>query len=138
MTLYKALFLFQYNVQNQNYVAQKRSSCHNNSCFCQRTFFGNGRRSCGNRAVYRRFHTGVFFADPPVAVFADDGGQTVLTVCSVLTVFAVFSVLAVLSVLSGIAFFAFVAVLTVLAVFAVLSGVTLIAFVAFMPREVQF
>ena len=77
MTLYKALFLFQHNVQNQNHVAQKRSSCHNDSCFCQRTFFDNGRRSCGNRAVRRRFHTCVFLADPPVAVFADEGSQTV-------------------------------------------------------------
>ena len=77
MTLYKALFLFQHNVQNQNHVAQKRSSCHNDSCFCQRTFFDNGRRSCGNRTVGRRFHTGVGRSDPPVAVFTDEGGQTV-------------------------------------------------------------
>ena len=89
MTLYKALFLFQHNVQNQNHVAQKRSSCHNDSCFCQRTFFDNGRRSCGNRAVRRRFHTGVFLTDPPVAVFADEGGQTVRTILAVCAVLAI-------------------------------------------------
>ncbi len=73
-------FSFQYNVQNQAEVTKQRKPRN-------RTDNNQSRRgcryvsgTCRDCCIRRRFHTGVLLADPPVAVFADKGGQTVLTV----------------------------------------------------------
>ena len=109
MTLYKALFLFQHNVQNQAEVTKQRKprnrTDNNQSRKSCRYVFG----TCGNGCIRRRFHTGVFLTDPPVAVFADEGGQTVLTVCTSNTVFAVDTILTVSAGIPFVALFAFLA-----------------------------
>ena len=78
----KTIFLFQYNVQDQAEVTKQRNPRNDTDSNQSRRSCGFGYVSgaCGDGCVRRRFHAGVFLTDPPVSVFADEGGQTVLTV----------------------------------------------------------
>ena len=78
--LNKTLFLFQYNVQNQAEVTKQRKPRNRTDNNQSRRGCGYVSGACGDGCLRHRFHTGVLLADPPVAVFADKGGQTVLTV----------------------------------------------------------
>ena len=139
----KTLFLFQYNVQNQAEVTKQRNSCNRTDNHQSRRRCGYVSGAFGDGYLCRRFHTGVFLIDPPVAVFADEGGQTVLTVRT--DNLAEIDCLAVgigenkLAVCIDLRFdnsdavltvFAVRAVNTVCSVPAVLSGVTLIALIS--------
>ena len=75
----KTIFLFQYNVQDQAEVTKQRNPRNDTDSNQSRRSCGFGYVSgaCGDGCLRRRFHTGVLLADPPVAVFADEGGQTV-------------------------------------------------------------
>ena len=134
----KTLFLFQYNVQDQAEVTKQRNSCNRTDNNQSRSRCRYVSVACGNGCIRRRFHTGVFLTDPPVAVFADEGGQTVLTVCTGNTVFAVGTIL---TVSAGNAVFAVGTILTVSAgnaVFAVgtiltvSTGIPFVALFAFL------
>ena len=75
-----ALFLFQHETQRQ--IAQERDACR-----------GGGRR-CSGACFRSRLYAGLGFADPPIAVFPDEGSQSVPAVDAVCTVFAGVALLA--------------------------------------------